>query len=106
MDGAESISSSQFPGCFFCRKRMSSMYSMHSFRYRHGLLPVDRAAALFQRAVRLGVVTEPMAAFVLLPVIAVLLASTADYTSVGALLAALGLVLYQASVAMGGRYIV
>lgn len=82
------------------------MHSMHSFMCRHGLPPVEKTTALLQRVSRLGVVTEPMAAFVLLPVLAVLLISTADFTSVGALLAALGLVLYQASVAMGGRYIV
>lgn len=82
------------------------MHSMHSFMYRHGVPPLERGTALFQRVLRLGVVTEPMAAFLLLPVLAVLLGSTTDFTSASALLAALGLVFYQAGVAMGGRYIV
>lgn len=67
--------------------------------------PVDKSS-LFQRAARLGFMTEPMAAVALLPVLAALLASTADLAAIGMVLAALGLVFYQASVAMGGRYIV
>lgn len=69
-------------------------------------MPMEDISFLRERASRLGVVTEPMAAVGLLPVLVTLLASTADLSAVTSFLLALGLVFYQASVAMGGRYIV